>query len=221
MVPTPAPVRAQPGYALVVFDLDGTLADSFPFFVACQNRLAAQHGFRPIADHEVERLRTWTPRQLMRHTRLSPWKLPRVARDFRRMMAAEGASIGCFHGVHDALRQLHGSGARLGLVSSNSRENCERVLGPASWALFSEVECGASLFGKARRLRRLLRRAGVSARDAIYVGDQATDAEAARAVGMAFAAVAWGYATRDALATLAPDVLVERAADLAGVARRR
>ena len=41
-------------YRLVLFDFDGTLADSFPFFVRVFNRLAEKHGFASVAD--VQRL---------------------------------------------------------------------------------------------------------------------------------------------------------------------
>lgn len=219
--PEPGTADRPLRYRLVVFDLDGTLADSFPFFVACQKRLAARHGFRPIVDHEVATLRGWTPRQLMRHTGLPAWKLPRVAKDFRRMMEADVGAVACFPGIHEALRRLHGTGVQLALVSSNSSVNCRRVLGPASWSLLSHAECGAALFGKARCLRRLLRRAGVTPGEAIHVGDQATDAQAARAVGMAFGAVSWGYASVESLCALAPERLLRDVTDLATLGSHR
>ena len=79
------------------------------------------------------------------------------------------------------------------------------------------AECGASMFGKRRRIARVLKAAGVPAQRAIYVGDQVTDAEAARAAGVAFGAVSWGYAARDALLSTRPDVLFERVAELAAL----
>lgn len=150
-------------YDLAVFDLDGTLADSFGFFVANHNRLAQRHRFAPIAAHEVEHLRGMSPRQVMRHTRLPAWRLPLVARDFRRLMQAEGHAIACFDGAREALHALHARGMRLALVTSNSAQNSRRILGEDCWDLLAHVECGASLFGKARRLRRVLARTGVPA----------------------------------------------------------
>src|SRR5690606_32120852 len=210
-LPDPVPGRR---YDLVVLDLDGTLADSFAFFVAHHNRLATRHGFASIGGEEIEAMRSWSTRQIMRHTGLSAWRLPRVIRDFHRLMRDEGGSVGCFPGVHEVLARLHASGLRLALVSSNSLENCRRVLGEDSWALFAHVEGGASLFGKARRLRRVLAHAGVPASRAIYVGDQSADAEAARQAGMAFGAVAWGYATAASLEAFAPQERFARMHDL-------
>jgi phosphoglycolate phosphatase len=56
-----------------------------------------------------------------------------------------------------------------------------------------------SVFGKASRIRAVLKACGVAPADALYIGDQATDAEAARKAGVAFGAVHWGYATIEAL----------------------
>lgn len=205
-------------FDLAVFDLDGTLADSFAFFVTCHNRLARRHRFRPVAGHEMEMLRGWNPRRIMRHTGLPAWRLPWVARDFRRLMQEEGQAIACFPGVRDALHDLHARGVRLALVTSNSEANGRRILGEDVWGLLAHMECGASLFGKARRLRRVLARTGVAAVRAVYVGDQTSDAEAARQAGMAFAAVAWGYASAAALQACQPDVWLQDVADLQGLA---
>ncbi|KAF1702498.1 HAD hydrolase-like protein [Pseudoxanthomonas suwonensis] len=212
-IPAPSSPRAR-RYDLAVFDLDGTLADSFGFFIANHNRLAQRHRFAAIAEHEVEMLRGWSPRQIMRHTRLPAWRLPLVARDFRRLMRDEGQAITCFPGAREALHQLHALGMRLAMVTSNSAENSRRILGEDCWTLLAHVECGASLFGKARRLRRVLARTGVPASRAIYVGDQASDAEAARQAGMAFAAVAWGYATADSLQACQPQAYLAEVSEL-------
>lgn len=52
-------------YDLIIFDLDGTLADSFPFFAGVFNRLATRHGFRGIEPAEVATLRGLSARELM------------------------------------------------------------------------------------------------------------------------------------------------------------
>jgi phosphoglycolate phosphatase len=190
-------------YDLAIFDFDGTLADSFPFFLTVHNRLARKHGFAEVAEHEVEGLRGLATRELAARSGLPAWKLPIVARDFMaHMQAAEPVPL--FAGVAEALREARARGLRLALVTSNSRENVSRTLGDSLVALFDPVDCGASMFGKASRLRRVLRRLGVDAARAIYVGDQTADGEAAQAAGMAFGAVAWGYATLAALEALRP-----------------
>jgi phosphoglycolate phosphatase len=200
-------------YDLIIFDLDGTLADSFAFFVSVHNQLADRHGFRRIAPAEIDALRGRSARDVMRHVRLPRWKLPWVARSFVRLMRA--ADIPLFAGVGPMLQQLERSGAALALVSSNAADNCRRILGDAHWQRLVHVECGASILGKRRRIARVLRVTGIEPARAIYVGDQITDAEAARAAGVAFGAVAWGYATRASLQRLQPAHLFDAVEELA------
>lgn len=201
-------------YDLAIFDLDGTLADSFPFFVSIQNRLAQLHGFARVAEHEVDALRHLGPRELMRHVGMARWKLPFVARSFMRLMREQSTPVPMFDGIGDALVQLESRGVTLAIVTTNALDNVHRVLGRSHVERMRHLECGASMFGKRRRLARVLRRAGVPASRAIYIGDQIPDAEAARAAGMDFGAVAWGYATREALEAHRPALVFDTPADL-------
>ena len=107
------------------------------------------------------------------------------------------------------LRTLRNSGLMLALVSSDNEANARRQLGEAA-RLFSHFDCGASLFGKAAKFRRVVRRAGVAAAQAISIGDEVRDIEAARAAGIACGAVMWGYAAPDALRALGPDIAPDR-----------
>ena len=75
---------------------------------------------------------------------------------------------------------------------------------------FTHYACGASLFGKARRLRALIRDAGVAPSETLYVGDEIRDHQAATEAGCAFGAVAWGYTRADALAARTPAHLFVR-----------
>lgn len=201
-------------YDLAIFDLDGTLADSFPFFLGVQNTLARRHGFAEIAAHDVERMRALSPREVMRHVGLPRWKLPFVVRGFRQLMRERHEPVPLFDGVGDALEALQRSGVTLAIVTSNAGDIARATLGDAHYRRFRHVECGASMFGKARRLRRVLRATGVDARRAIYVGDQVPDGDAARAAGVDFGAVTWGYARRDALARCSPRQWFDAAGDL-------
>ncbi len=203
-MPPAIPVRAR-RYELVVFDLDGTLVDSFDFFVQAHNRLAPKHHLRPIAPHEAAAWRHCPPREIMALVGLARWRLPWVARDFVRLMRDTGDGLRRFPGTDQALRHLHAQGLRLAVVSSNSADNCRRLLGPELCQRMACIDGGASLFGKRTRLQRVLRRLHVPPHQAIYVGDQLTDADAARAAGLAFGAVSWGYGAPSALARARPD----------------
>ena len=181
-------------YKLIIFDFDGTLADSFPFFVSTLDRLAERHGFKRVNSEELEMLRAYDFRQLMKHIGLPLWKLPMVTKDFNGLMAREIGRISLFEGAGDLLRALSEKGITLALVSSNAYENVRRVLGDGNGDMIRYYECGASIFGKPARLKKVLRKSGIPAAEAMCIGDEIRDLEAARRVHVAFGAVAWGYA---------------------------
>ena len=195
-------------HSFAVFDFDGTLADSFPFFLDSFGELADAHGLRRLARAELDGLRRLDARQLMRHVGLPAWKAPLVAMDFRRLMARNTGQIALFDGIPALLRDLAGAGVELAVLSSNSRDNVQAVLGPGLTALISHVDCGVSLLGKKRRLRMLLEHTGFAPGQTVCIGDEIRDIEAARGVRATAAAVGWGYTLPDALAMHQPDALV-------------
>ncbi len=77
--------------------------------------------------------------------------------------------------------------------------------------LISCFACGASLFGKAAKYKAVLKRTGTAARDAISIGDEVRDGEAARQAGIDFGAVSWGYASVEALRQAGPVLVPQRA----------
>lgn len=208
-------------YKLAIFDFDGTLADSFPFFISVFNQLAKQHEFMPIDAANIPALRNYDARQMMHHVGMPPWKLPLVARSFIKLMKREGDRIPLFEGVDEMLADLARQGIRLVVVSSNSHDNISQILGPENMQRISLTECGASIFGKASRLRRVLGKSGVAATEAIYIGDQATDIEAAHAVKISSGAVAWGYGEIDSLMAYAPAEAFHSMAQISSALLRR
>ena len=202
-------------YALAIFDLDGTLSDSLPWFQRHMNDIADRFGFRRIEQEDIGPLRRAGARETLDRLNIPAWKLPMIVRHTRRLKAAHLDDIPLFPGTDAMLRALKEAGMSLALVSSDSLENARRQLGTANAALFSHFACGATLFGKASKFRRVLKRAGADAARAIAIGDEVRDIEAARTVGIACGAVTWGYAAPETLRALGPDLMFDRMEDIA------
>jgi phosphoglycolate phosphatase len=202
-------------YKLVIFDFDGTLADSFPWFCRILNEVADRFGFRRTEPHEIDTLRTMGARDLMRHFGVPAWKIPFIAHHVRKRKSQELDQTRLFDGVDRMLRELTDAGVALALVTSNSEPNARAILGAENASLIHTYECGVSMFGKAARFRRVLRRTGIPAADAICIGDEIRDLEAARKAGIAFGAVTWGYTIPDALITRGPTAVFHSVSEIA------
>lgn len=205
-------------YRLAIFDFDGTLADSFPFLLSVFNQIADEHGFRRLDLSQVERLRHYDTRAMMRHVGMPAWKLPLAAASFKTLMRENAGQVRLFPQVDTVLRELALCDIKLTIVSSNAEDNVRRVLGPELAPLISQYECGMSIFGKTARIRKVVKRAAVAPAAALYIGDQATDAEAARKAGVAFAAVHWGFAPIEVLRKVDPEHEFDLPASLAAIA---
>ncbi|MBN8822031.1 MULTISPECIES: HAD hydrolase-like protein [unclassified Spirosoma] len=190
-------------FKLVIFDFDGTLADSFPFFLRTFNRLVSHYQFKRIEPEDVDRLRGLDVRQMINYVGIPAWRLPFVARKFIRLMGDSLDQIQLFDQIRPLLKQLSAQGVQLAIVSSNSEENIRRVLGPEIASLIRYYRCGTAIFGKSRQFRKVATQSRISPRDILCVGDEVRDMEAAEAEKMAFGAVTWGYTRSDVFSAYA------------------
>lgn len=177
-------------YRLAVFDFDGTLADSLPWLVSVIDEVADRFGLAKLERNELHELRVLEPRAILQRLGLPLWKLPAVAAHVRSLAAQERMPL--FDGIEEALSDLRAAGVLLAVVSSNSEQNVRRALGAQAESI-AWYRCGASMFGKPSKLKKVLAESGCAPAESIYIGDELRDADAAAEVGMAFGAVAWGY----------------------------
>jgi phosphoglycolate phosphatase len=190
-------------YRLAIFDFDGTLADSLPWFRASFQDMITRFDLAPVRDDEVEGLRGMSAREIMARLNVSMWQLPAIVSDMRKRKLAAASEISLFAGIPTILTDLQRLGIKTAIVSSDSEASVRQVLGPAT-ARIARFDCGAAVFGKHRKFRRVARKLGAKPSETICIGDEIRDIEAAKAAGMDSGAVAWGYAHPSALQAAGP-----------------
>ncbi|WP_439573111.1 HAD hydrolase-like protein [Phreatobacter sp.] len=201
---------------LVLFDFDGTIADSEAWFSGKLNQIARHFGFRETGPEEREKLRGLSSRQIISELGVPVWKLPLIAAHMRGLASRDIEHIAPFPWVDDLFHRLAAAGTVIAIVSSNTEANIRRVLGPAA-AHVSAFGAGVSLFGKAARFRTVLKNLGVPPGATVAVGDEVRDIEAARKAGIASVAAGWGFATAEALKAAGPDAFASDVAALEAI----
>jgi phosphoglycolate phosphatase len=202
-------------YKLIVFDFDGTLADSFPFFLEVFGTLADAHGFKRINNDELTHIRGMHARQVMQHVGLPLWKMPAVAQHFKMLMTHHIDRIALFDGIKQMLERLAEANGELAVMTSNTEQNVRAVLGSEHARFISHYACGVSLFGKQHKLRKLLARSSANRNEVLCIGDEIRDIEAAHREELAFGAVTWGYTDIEKLREFEPDYVFYHADEIA------
>lgn len=192
-------------YKLVIFDFDGTLADTFPWALTIMDEMIEKFDIKNVDRSQLEMLRHFDAEQLLTHVGIPLWKLPKIARYLKKAMADEIHLINLFPGVDAVIKALKDAGIKLALVTSNSKTNAKNVLGEANMAQIDFFDCGVSMFGKASKLRNVARKSGFHHHEVLCIGDEIRDIRAAHEVNMAFGAVSWGYTTIEALMKYNPE----------------
>jgi phosphoglycolate phosphatase-like HAD superfamily hydrolase len=199
---------------IAIFDFDGTLADSLDVVIDEYNRLAPRFRVKPVDRRELPRLRTLKGPTALREHNVSFWKLPFLVHTMRRALHERVTDLKPFVGIPDALQALAQAGCSCSVLSTNSTANIQHFLGAHKLSMFEHVAGGASMFGKAAALKKLIQRAKLDRARVHYIGDEIRDVAAAKAAGVRSIAVSWGYAQREALAALNPDHIVDTPAQL-------
>jgi len=215
-------VRAQHDrrFDLIVFDWDGTLADSTAI-IALAIREALRDMGEPVPDDEAARyviglgladaLRTVAPAlPEARHAEL-------VAHYRTRYLAAE-QDIPMFAGALDLLDELDRAGYYLAVATGKSRMGLDRVLTKNGLARrFHATRCADEGMPKPNpdMLLHLMDRLGVEPSATLMIGDTTHDLMLARNAGVSAVAVTYGAHAREPLARLAPIGTVHSMTELA------
>jgi HAD superfamily hydrolase (TIGR01549 family) len=201
----------------IVFDFDGTIADTLSVVIRIANKFADHYGYNKIPLSDLPKLREKKPSAVLRYLGISIFKLPIVARKIRFEMNKEIVNLKTVVNLRDTLVHLKENGCTLGILTTNSRENVVEFLKKNDLEIFDFVYSGRAVFGKSRLLKKLMKDKTIQHKDPIYVGDEIRDVEAAKKAGIKVVGVSWGYNTKTALLTSHPDHVVEKPEELASI----
>jgi phosphoglycolate phosphatase len=202
----------------LLFDFDGTIADTFDLAMSIGKNICDSLGLRVVTSDDIVRFRNMPLRAAVRSLRIPFRKIPKILLRIRREIHEHIDDIRPCDGMQSVLEELRSRCDLLGVVTSNSEENVARFLTRQGLDFF---DCGAyssGMFGKSSKLRGLLHRQNLSKDSVLYIGDTVGDVVACRKAGIRVAAVAWGFNSKEVLATANPDFIVSEPRELLAIA---
>ena len=202
---------------LLLFDFDGTIADTFQCGLEILNLMASDFGYRQLAAHDVPHARDMRTRELIKFLGIPATRVAKISRRGKQELARMMGSVQPLPGMLDLIKFLHREHFQLGILTSNSGENVSAFLKRFGIEVFDFVHTSSKLAGKGRIIRRIMKTLSLKPREILLVGDEVRDIEAAHDTGVHVAAVTWGYNSLRALAAANPDHLVGTPDELAAL----
>lgn len=205
---------------VIIFDFDGTLADTFDALVRISNRLAVEFGYPPTTPEELPKVRNLSSREIVKQSGISVLKLPFLLKRVRESLHNEIQYLNPISDIKETLTQLINEGYFLGILTSNAEENVIPFLKKHGMqGLFSFIYSETSLFRKDKSLKKLMKIKNWSSEEVIYVGDETRDIEASKKINIKVIAVSWGFNSGEVLAKHNPDFLIHKPSELIEVLR--
>lgn len=199
----------------IIFDFDGTLADTFSLVVDVSYGIAGNT--RRLPAPEVEPLRRLPLLKAVRALGISLWQIPRLILLTRRRMFSRIHEVPVFPGIPETLQRLDAEGYALCVLTSNHQRNAQAMLCAHNLErYFSDIVSVpyGNIFFKIYGLRKLLHRNHLRAENCFYVGNEVLDLHAAERAGMRAIATTWGGHDRDELAATKPFAIIDKPEEL-------
>ena len=203
----------------VVFDFDGTLADSWEVMVEELQKVAMERFGKELTEEHIHWFRslgaTKASRLIAKKEKLSILTMIKVGMEVQKHVRQEEKRVSFYPGIVKMTKDLKKRGYLLGVASANDIKVLSPVLRREGvYKDFDFVTWGRSVLGKKRILSRMLKRYHFDKKEVIYVGDQVRDIEAAHKLDLQIIAVDWGFNDRSVLKKYKPEGLISRPEEL-------
>jgi HAD superfamily hydrolase (TIGR01509 family) len=191
----------------IIFDLDGTLCDTFPVIIEAFNAAVAPIKGRTYTGQQVIALFGDPEPVMIRREVGDRWE--EACEVYYEHYQREHHQIAPFDGVSEMLAELKGMGVPMGVVTGKSRRSCDITLREMGWAdCFRSIVTGSEMTRQKPDPEGVLtaaRQMGVDRASCIMVGDSPADIGAAKAAGIAAVVAGWHSVYLHELTKLEPE----------------
>lgn len=199
----------------IIFDFDGTIANTLDSVVAIVNQNADYFGYKKVTKQDIPYLQGKKPREILSHLGISIFKLSAWTKKIHLEINKEITNLESTVNILPTLTKLDQSDSfQTGILTSNTEENVRKFLDKNSLNFFNFIYTGKSVFGKSHVINKILKQRKVEKKDVFYVCDEVRDIVAAKKSGIKSIAVSWGYNSKEALQKEEPEFMISTPKEL-------
>ena len=193
---------------ILIFDFDGTIADTHSYIIQISNILAQQFNYNAIHPEEKDRLKDKSTVEIIQHLKIPFMKIPAIISQGKKEYYKNLLSIEPIEGIKEVLKQFKQLNITMGILSSNSMENIQKFLSLHELDIFNFIHTTPKIWSKNTSLDKLIKSNEFNLQSIFYIGDEIRDITAAQKLGVKVAAVCWGYNSSKVLKNYKPDFLL-------------
>ncbi len=192
---------------LVIFDFDGTLAETQDIWLSVLNKLAKKHNYKQLEKTRVNHFKNECAEEIIKELQIPFWKLPFIVKKAHEEVHNRIDRASAVTGMKELLRDLQKKGENVTIITSNDADKVKSFLKKHKFPYIEKIIGGVALFGKDIKIKRLMSSEKTSAKNTYYIGDEIRDMEAAQKAQVHGIAVTWGFNTKKALKGANPSCL--------------
>lgn len=197
-------------YRSLIFDFDGTIADTLNEAAEVYNILAKEYKYRQVSLEEIPAMRHYNTKSLLKELGISKLRVPFLLAKGRKLFKSRLDKLVPCPGMPEALRALREDAEHFGILTSNSTENVEAFLEAHGLRdLFTFISSTTKLSGKSKHLNSISRTFSIEKKEMLYIGDEIRDVKASHKAGIDVAAVTWGFNSKESLELAEPTYLLD------------
>jgi len=199
----------------IIFDFDGTIADTFTSLVEIVNDLALEFNYLPLNQTEVLRLTNLSSKEIIKESPVGLHKVPFFLHKIKKELNKKIADLQPFPKMKETLGDLKDEGYILGIITSNLESNVvDFLLNNNLNIYFDFIYSTNTLFGKHRTINKVMKKHKLLPENTIYVGDETRDIESAKKSNIKVVAVSWGFNSPHVLEDYSPDFMIDNPQEL-------
>ena len=182
----------------VIFDFDGTIADTMPYSFGKSLELLRKEKIDTPEKQIIKKIKSNSYLKLMKEFKLSWLRIPfmlRIVKQTQRDLYSQIDKIKIFPGMKNLLKNLRDNNYRIGILSSNMQKNVNKFIKINQLNFFDIIFCESNILGKDKTIKKMLKKHNLKTEEIIYVGDEIRDVEACKKVGIKIIGVSWGLHT--------------------------
>ncbi len=200
-----------------LFDFDGTLTDSMPAVLKIMDIVFEEYKFKIDKKVIVDILKDQGVKKVFKEFKIPFYKIPGLVKKYRTEYKKEIPFLKPAEGIKAAIIKLKDAGVKIGIITSNGRNNVIQFLKFNQLNIFDYICADVRIFGKSKAIKKTIKLNKLDPSNTFLMGDETRDIEAAKKAGVKSVAITWGFQTGTSLQKENPDYILNNPDELLGI----